>query len=314
MSTWTGPELDAVVADAKRHARTLVKTDAEKANQMLLRGAALHADIARMIPEDAVRRSSTQKTAYMVSDGRWLGVRYISLHWQLGRALLDGVTPQPAAHPGVRAWYLETSADLLELRQFAAALDHYARARQLFPSDPEILFASGVLHERFGSSALQAAAVSVADSNRTPAAVSSARGEIVRAERFYRDSLAHRPDHIETRVRHGRVLDNLGRQAEASDELRRAIAGGAAGHLLYLAELFLGRAEEARGHDEAARAAYERASALYPNAQSPRLALSQIARRAGNRAAAQRELHALATLSGEEHRREDPWWLYYDVR
>ena len=79
-------------------------------------------------------------------------------------------------------------------------------------------------------------------------------------------------------------------------------------------QLFLGRAEEARGHDEAARAAFERASALYPNAQSPRLALSQIARRAGNRAAAQRELQAIAQLPDDERRREDPWWLYYDVR
>src|SRR5688572_4574250 len=314
VSTWTGPELEAVVADAKRHARTLARTDPQKANQILLRGAAMHADIARMVPEDNVRRSASQKTAYIVSDGRWMGVRYISMHWQFGRSLLDSVTPEPAAEPGVRAWYLETSADLQLLRQFAAALEHYTRARQLFPADPEILFVSGTLHERFGSTALQAAAVSVAESNRTTAAVSPARAELVRAERFYRDSLTHRPDHVEARLRHGRVLDNLGRSAEACDELRRAIAGGASGHLLYLAELFLGRAEETRGNDDAARAAYARASALFPNAQSPRLALSQIARRAGNRAAAQRELQALAALSPDSQRREDPWWLYYDVR
>jgi tetratricopeptide (TPR) repeat protein len=314
VSTWTGPELEAVILDARRHARTLAKTDPHRANQMLLRGAALHADIARMVPEDNVRRSANQKTAYVVSDGRWIGLRYISLHWQFGRTLLDSVMPEPSAEPGVRTWYLETSADLLELRQFAAALDHYSRARQIFPADPEILFASGVLHERFGSTALQAAAVSVAESNRTSAAVSSGRGELLRAERFYRDSLTYRPDHIEARIRRGRVLDNLERPAEACDELRRAIAGGAGGHLLYLAELFLGRAEETRGNDEAARTAFERASALYPNAQSPRLALSQIARRAGNRAVAQRELHALAALSDDQNRREDPWWLYYDVR
>jgi tetratricopeptide (TPR) repeat protein len=236
------------------------------------------------------------------------------MHWQLGRSLLDSVTPEPAAEPGVRTWYLDTSTDLLQLGQFAAAQEHYTRARQIFPADPEILFVSGTLHERFGSTALQAAAVSVAESNRASAAVSSARGELVRAERFYRDSLIHRPDHVEARVRHGRVLDNLGRPAEACDELHRAITAGAGGHLLYLAELFLGRAEEARGNDDAARAAFARASALYPNAQSPRLALSQIARRAGNRAAAQRELQALAALSADDQRREDPWWLYYDVR
>jgi hypothetical protein len=73
-------------------------------------------------------------------------------------------------------------------------------------------------------------------------------------------------------------------------------------------------AEEARGDHAASRAAFLGASALYPNAQSPRLALSQIARRTGDRAAAQRELQFIAALPDDERRREDPWWLYYDVR
>jgi tetratricopeptide (TPR) repeat protein len=314
VSTWPGAELEATVAEARHHARTLAKTEPERANQILLRGASLHADIGRLIPEDTVRRSPTQKTAYIVRDGRWLGVRYISMHWQLGRALLDGVTPEPATNPAVREWYLETSADLLQLRQIAAAVEHYARARQLFPSDPTILHASGVLHERFGSSAMQAAAESIAESNRTSAAVSTARAELVKAERFFRDSLAQRPEHVETRLRRGRVLDDLGRHEEAAAELRRAMADGASGSLLYLAELFLGRAEEASGHYDAARTAFEHASALYPNAQSPRLALSQIARRAGDRRAAQRELQVIAKLPDDERRREDPWWFYYDAR
>jgi tetratricopeptide (TPR) repeat protein len=314
VSTWTGTALEAVVAEAKRHARTLARTDAARANQILVRGAVLHADIGRLLPQDTVRRSPTQMTAYIVRDGRWLGIRYISMHWQLGRSLLDGVTPEPAAHPDVRGWYQQTSADLLRMRQFAAAAAHFARARQIFPTDPDILFASAILHERFGSTALQAAAESVTESNRTAASVSSAGGELVRAERFFRDSLVHRPSHLEARVRHGRVLDELGRHDEAFEELRRAIEEGASGELLYLAHLFVGRAEEARGNYDASRVAFERASALYPNAQSPRLALSQVARRTGDRAAAQRELQVIAKLPHDERRREDPWWLYYDVR
>jgi tetratricopeptide (TPR) repeat protein len=314
VSTWTGAELEDVAAEAKRHARTIAKTDPDRANRILLRGAALHADIARLIPDDVVRRSPSQETTYVVRDGRWLGVRYVSMHWQLGRSLLDSVVPAPAEHAGVREWYLETCTDLLRLRQFAAAVDHYSRARQLFPSDPVILFVSGALHERFASTALQAAAESITQSERTTAAVSTMRGELARAERLFRDSLVHRPDHVEARLRHGRVLDDLGRHEEAASELRRAIADGASGPLLYLAHLFLGRAEEALGRDAAARDAFEQALALYPNAQSPRLALSQIARRAGNRAAAQRELQAIAKLPDDEQRREDPWWVYYDVQ
>lgn len=314
VSTWTGRELESVVAEARRHARTLARADVERANQMLLRGAALHADIAILLPEDTVRRSPTQKAAYVVRDGRWIGTRYISMHWQLGRSLLDSVMPTPASHPGVRDWYLRTAAELLRLREFAAALDHYARARQIFPSEPQILFESGVLHELFGSTALQAAAESLTESNRTSAQVSTARGELEKAERFFHESLTYRPDHLEARIRHGRVLGELAKHEQAAAELRRAIDDGASGRLLYLAQLFLGRSEEARGHRDAARAAFERASFLYPNAQSPRLALSQIARRAGDRASAQRELQAIAALPYDERRREDPWWIYYEVR
>ena len=313
ISTWTGSDLEAVVLEAKRRARSLARTDPAGANQILLRGAALHADIARLIPDDAVRRSPSQQTTYIVRDGRWLGIRFISMHWQLGRSLLDSALPDPAAVPEVRVWYEETSADLLRMRQFAAAYEHYARARQIFPADPDILFASGVLHERFASANLQAAAESVVDSNRTSAAVNTSRSELTRAERFLRDSLVHRPDHVEARVRHGRILSELGKHEDASAELRRAIEDGVGGELLYLAQLFLGRAEEASGHLEAARAAFERACVLYPSAQSPRLALSQISRRTGDRAAAQRELQFIAKLPDEERKREDPWWFYYDV-
>lgn len=284
VSSWTGLELEAVVTEAKRYARTLGKTDQVRANQILLRGAALHGDIGRLIPEDSVRKSPTQRTAYIVRDGRWLGIRYISVHWQLGRSLLDSIMPDPATNPGVKTWYEEIAAHLLQMRQFAAAVDHFARARQMFPLDADILFSSGVLHERFGSTALQAAVESVTESKRTAPSVNTARGELTRAERFFRDALVQRPDHLEARVRHGRVLDDLERHDEAAEELRLAIANGASGWLLYLAELFLGRAEEGRGDHAASRAAFLRASALYPNAQSPRLALSQIARRTGDRA------------------------------
>ena len=245
-----------------------------------------------------------------------MGIRYVSMHWQLGRSLLDSVMPEPAAHPGVRAWYLETSADLLRMRQSAAAVEHYARARQLFPSDPEILFGSGVLHEMF---ALDVASGGCRVGHRIEPHVG--RGELgarrARQGGAVLPRLADPSAGPSSRRASGTgacstIWDDTKRRAE---ELRRAIADGASDHLLYLAQLFLGRAEEARGHDEAARAAFERASALYPNAQSPRLALSQIARRAGNRAAAQRELQRdCGTASMTSGSREDPWWLYYHVR
>ncbi|MSO57133.1 MAG: hypothetical protein EXQ55_09495 [Acidobacteria bacterium] len=173
---------------------------------------------------------------------------------------------------------------------------------------------SWVLHERFSSASLQAAAQSVLTENRGSTALNSARAELTRAERFFRETLAIEPQNLEARIRHGRVLGELGRHGQSAGVLRAAIEAGAAGEFLYLAELFLGSQEDAMGNRARARACFERAAGLYPRAQSPRLALSQLSRRTGDRPGAQRELQALADLPTDERQREDPWWRYYDIR
>ena len=154
----------------------------------------------------------------------------------------------------------------------------------------------------------------MASGNSGLTSVDSARVEQTRAERFFREALSARPDHLETRVRYGHVLGELGRQAQAATALRAAIDGGAEGRLLYWALLFLGKQEEMSGDRDGARASYERAADLFPRAQSPRLALSQLARRAGDRRAVQRQLSELAKLPADEREREDPWWDYYSVQ
>ena len=201
------------------------------------------------------------------------------------------------------------------MRQSAAALDHYARARQLFPSDPEILFASGVLHETIrldGASGGRRVGHRI-EPHHCGGQLGARRARegraVLSATRWYIGPTISRRASV-TGACSTTWDDTKRRRRNCAARLRTARAISSC----ISRELFLGRAEEALGHDEAARAAFERASALYPNAQSPRLALSQIARRAGNRAAAQRELQAIAALPDDERRREDPWWLYYDVR
>jgi hypothetical protein len=314
VSTWTGPELEGAVADARRHARLLAKTDPEQSNQLLLRGAALHADIARLIPEEVTRRSPTQLSVFTVQDGRWHGVRYLSMHWQLGRSLLDVVVPEPAAHPGVRTWYRETSTDLIRIRSHVEAEVHLARAQQIFPKDALVLYLRGVVHERYSSSLLQAGSASLDESKRGIAAIGNMHAELTKAERFLRDALLFDADHTETRLRHGRVLSELGRHDESVADLRRVVESGATGAALYLAHLFLGRSYESLGNYEQARSELERAAVLYPNAQTPRLALSHLERRTGNRAAAQHQLQLIAKLPIDERQRRDPWWDYYDIR
>jgi tetratricopeptide (TPR) repeat protein len=314
VSTWTGPELDATIAQVKRHARALARDNLEQANQLLLRGAALHADIARLIPDETTRRSDKQLSVYTIKDGRWQSIKYLSIHWGLGRSLVDAVMPQPAAHPGVRAWYRETSRDLILLRSLSEAMPHLVRAQQIFPDDGLVLFYRGVLHERYSSAVLQAGSDSLTEANRGSPTIGTPQAELSRAERFFRAALVSEPDHIEARLRHGRVLGDLGRHEEAVGALRRVVGDGTGNMDRYLAHLFLGRNYEALGDYEKARSELERAATLYPSAQTPHLALSHIARRTGDRVSARRELELLAKLPDGERQREDPWWDYYDIR
>ena len=51
---------------------------------------------------------------------------------------------------------------------------------------------------------------------------------------------------------------------------------------------------------------------MYPAAQSPLLALSDLDRAAGNRAAALQALQRLEKLPADSYARDDPWRDYYE--
>ena len=109
------------------------------------------------------------------------------------------------------------------------------------------------------------------------------------------------------------MIGQLGRHDEAAAELRKALGAGLPRESQYYAELFVGREEQALGRSEAARESFERASELYPLAQSPRLALSHLARQSGDRTRALQALRYVSELPANALRREDPWWDYYSV-
>lgn len=78
----------------------------------------------------------------------------------------------------------------------------------------------------------------------------------------------------------------------------------------YYAAMFLGQAEEAEGRYEEARKEYEHAAALFPQAQSPLLALGALADRIGDRPAVARHASRLWSLPSDGEHRYDPWWDY----
>jgi tetratricopeptide (TPR) repeat protein len=127
-------------------------------------------------------------------------------------------------------------------------------------------------------------------------------------------ALALQPGWPEARVRLGRVLGLLGRHKEAAETLRRALDETSDLPLVYWGSVFLGAEEEALGRDADARTAYERARKLRPGAQAPSLALSQLARRAGDRSRAIAELRAVLALPADAVSRYDLLWDYHGAR
>lgn len=312
IARWSTSELHAVAAAVKRHVRSMEKNRQAEGNLVLLRGAVLHADIARLVPDHMIA-GFVQDKVHVVSDGQPRGSRYPTVHWSVARSLLEGVAPTPSSEPDVLSWYRDVSEYLLNTGTLSEAVPHLERARQIFPADAQVLLDSAYLHEKLASPQIQAAAMSIDGSKGFKPAVDSQRAELSRAERLFRQALAVEPDNAVARVRLGRVVGQLGRHREAAAELRKAIGAGLAGESLYYAELFLGREEESLGNRAAARESYEKASKLYPRAQSPRLALSQLEWQSGDRVAALRALESMSKLPPRELEREDPWWTYYAV-
>ena len=291
-------------------------------NYILRRGALLHGDVPVIAPlamsaEIEPRAvAGPERFRIEISDGREIELRQSAVHWEMARMLLDFVGPRGSdrADPGgddmVRQWYRATAA-WMQLRQVHDKF-HLDRARELFPADPDILFLAGCQRETFAGPAIQAAVRSAVLPTGVTIDVESGRGELRQAETLFRRALEIKPDHMEARLHFGRVLALLGRPADAAVELRRAVVELRETQLLYYAQLFLGSEEEALGNREAARAAYEHAAELSPTAQSPLLALSQLARRHGDRPAALRAMERLFTIpGGDPSEHDDPWWSYY---
>jgi tetratricopeptide (TPR) repeat protein len=277
-------------------------------NDTLLRGALLHSDIAMYVEDDVSRRDPER--IFAVDDGRGQGTRHQTGHWRIGRLVLDAIAPAPIDEPGTLLWYRGTAAYLLREGHFAEARAHLERAAQLFPSSPDVLLDTAYVREKFASPEIQAA-VQDYKSQGVALSVESEKIELGRAERSLRQTLALDPASVQARVRLGRVLGDLGRHQEAAAELHGAVAARPVGAVRYFAEMFLGREEQALGNRDNARIHFEAAAQLAPDAQSPYLALSQLARQSGDRPAALRALQHMISLPADELYRQDPWWTYY---
>jgi tetratricopeptide (TPR) repeat protein len=281
-------------------------------NYLLRRGALLHTDAA-MFSAEVIEPLAPQSPAdpqrivVNIADGRERELGSGALHWEIARVLLAGVAPAP--DPMVRLWYRATAAWMQHRNYYDPV--HLARARDAFPGDPDLLLLSGAERESYARPDTQAAARAAVLPRGIALDINSEREELRQAEALFRRALALKPDTAEVRLRLGRVLQRRGRHREAASELRLAIDAADEDLLRYYGYLFLGAAQEELSDFAGAAASYTAAATLYPAAQSPRLALSALARRRGDRKEALEEIGRVFGLPASPPARDDPWWSYH---
>ncbi len=286
-------------------------------NYIVRRGALLHGDVAMLAPESMEAPGDVRPTGGLerfrmeISDGQELDLRQSAVHWEIARMLLDFVRPRGTdrADPGhddmVRQWYRATAA-WMQLREDHDKM-HLDRARALFPDDPDILFLSGSQHETYGGVPIQTAVRSAV----LPTGVTFDVGS----------------EGVELRQGGGAVSARAGGQARSRRGAACAMGACSAGwgstrrpppncgapstadrsEQLYYGELFLGAEEAALGNREAARAGVRSRRGAVSEGAVAAVALSEMARRSGDRNGALRAIDRLFALTGEgrdEH--DDP--------
>jgi len=255
-----------------------------------------------------------------VTDGLGSGLRQYGVQWAIAYSLLDQIAPpgQPRPEPTrdswVRDWFVATGRWM----QFTShySMTHMNQALRLFPDDADVRFLNACQHEIHAGPVLQSAVKSIDLPLGTPTDIESKKNELRGAEIDFRRALAIRPDWTEAHLRLGRVLLQLDNATAAGTELTAALKASPDDTQEFLARLFLGAVEERRGHFDEAASLYLQATALFPSAQSPRLALSQLARRRGDRASSLATLKALFDRDAppDPEGRSDPWWSYLSVQ
>jgi len=273
-------------------------------NRVLKQGALLHTDIALLGLEEN-KNPSNAKPMAAIDDGRVFVIQ-MGRNLEFARRLIDSVSPSPSPDPMVRQWYIATIAYMQSRRRLVYGQQHLENARQILPSDDRILFYSGVLHEVWASPLLQKMELPP----RIEVTHGSESSELKKAEQFYRKSIEVNPNSPETRLRLGRVLGLLGRHQQAVAELQLAAASIKDPQLLYYTSLYLGFEYEILSRRSEARDQYERAATLYPTAQSPLLALSQLARNGDDVEDAYLALRRVFALPHTDFWKDDPWWIY----
>jgi tetratricopeptide (TPR) repeat protein len=289
------------------------------------RALLLHVDIAILHRRPTnYDLPSGDTTMTLFEDGTAVGQARGTIHWDIGRRLIDRLPAIEERDQIARTYYRAVAAILQSWNEDPELTAHFAAARRVLPNDAPMLLYEGTQRQmyagaraqlffaerretngRYQPTANMAGRPPVSESVPPPAlpAASSSRAQ---AEQFFRRALRVEPTLVEARLRLAHVLGDQGRVREATAELAKAAEVTDLPPLLaYYRAVLTGRMARARGDLDAADTAFQHASTIYAGAHVPHIALSEIASARGDRARSLQALEAAARLPADQG---DPWW------
>jgi tetratricopeptide (TPR) repeat protein len=276
-------------------------------NRILRKGAILHTDVALLELDkgDYQHKPEGIEGIGIFVDGRVV-FQPQTLHWQFARRLVDLIARSPSQEEIARKWYVATTAHMEKGRLLGYAGQNLKSALEKFPSDARLQFYAGALHENWAAPVNQ-------NSLLPPGAkvsYGSAETELRAARQHYVKALEKNPGLTEARLRLGRATGLMGNHRQAEAELQKADASLRDPQLSYYASLYLGFEYTMLARRPEANARYERAAMLFPAAQSPLFALSQLALDGNDVDGALRALQRVFALPHNDPWNDDPWWVY----
>jgi tetratricopeptide (TPR) repeat protein len=212
-----------------------------------------------------------------------------------------------------RAWQLAALAVLEGGIDSRALADHVTHAQPVFPDEPRLLLARGIVEEQFNAPS------EVLVRTETAAGLQRARESLVRLEgesfraseraiARYQDAARNDSVAGEALLRAGHVQLRLSRFDAALATWKGVEQRTKDPALLFLLHLFRGLAYEGRARYDEARASYRAALAISPRAHSATLRLAALAFRYGH---STEDAAAADVLLQDDDPRRDPWWSYY---
>lgn len=288
------------------------------------RAAILHTDTAmagvtarlvnppRAFPGHNPSANQGRRVDVLSLDGRVEGFELSNPHWEYARDMLDSLPRQPARDPIVAEWSRTIGAYFASERKYADAMTHFAWARSAAPDNPLVLYGEACLQETLGAPHIQNyIRVTTLPNGLKFIGMAPPQTHLRRAETLLRKSLASSPRFAEANLRLGRVLTQLQQPEEALLYLRTAVAESRDRALSYYAHLFSGDAESSKGREADARLSYERALAIFPDAQAAQIGLAAVISAGDNRDAALAAMMPTLTKAPDLRAGDDPWWDYY---